>query len=111
MLLTDFSFSNQFRGVLEHCGPIIPLSQGLCCQGPGSDMVAINAFMHLPEYVVGVFLSYALEDGCRKASFIKGSLMEGESSQPRSELGRLLRIVGQCSFHQVIQCRVHPAQL
>ena len=42
-------------------------------------MVATYALMYLPEYVVGVFLSYALKNGCREASFIKGSPMKGES--------------------------------
>ena len=86
MLLTDLAFSNQLRGVFEHCSPIISLSQGLCYQGPDFDMVATDAFMHLFEHVIGVFLSYALKDGCRKASFIKGSPMNGKSSQPRPEL-------------------------
>ena len=89
MLLTDLAFSNQLHGVLEHCRPIISLSQGLCCQGPGSDMVAINAFMHLSEHVIRFFLSYALKDECREASFIKGLSMNGESSQPRPELGNI----------------------
>ena len=59
ILLTDFAFSDQFRGVFEHRGPIIPVPQGFSCQGPSSDMVATNAFMHLSKYVVGIFLSYA----------------------------------------------------
>ena len=72
MLLTDFTFSNQFRGIFEHCGPIIALPQGFSCQGPSSDMVSTGAFVHLSKYVVGIFLSYAFEEGCRKTSFIKG---------------------------------------
>ena len=28
--------------------------------------------MHLSKYVVGIFLSYAFKEGCRKTSFIKG---------------------------------------
>ena len=99
MLLTDLAFSNQLHGVFEHCRPIISLSQGLCCQGPGSDMIAIDAFMHLSEHVIGVFLSYALKDGCREASFIKGPPMNGESSRPHPELGGLLWIAGQYSVH------------
>ena len=87
MLLTDPAFLNQLCGVFEHCTPIISLSQGLCCQGPGSDMVVTDTFMHLSEHVIGVFLSYAFKDGCRKASLIKGPLMNGESSRPRPELG------------------------
>ena len=80
MLLTDLAFFNQLRGVLEHCRPIISLSQGLCCQGPGSDMVSTDTFMYLSEHIIGVFLSNALKDGCRKASFIKGPPINGESS-------------------------------
>ena len=63
MLLTDLAFFNQLCGVFEHCRPIISLCRGLCCQGPGSDMVAAYTFMHLFEHVIGVFLSYALKDG------------------------------------------------
>ena len=80
MLLTDLAFFNQLCGVFEHCKPMLSMSQGLCCQGLGSDMVATDTFMHLYEHVIGVFLSYALKDGCRKASFIKGPQMNGESS-------------------------------
>ena len=72
MLLIDFAFSDQFCGVFKHREPIIPLPQGFSCQGPSSDMVATNAFMHLSKYVVGIFLSYAFEEGCKKTSFIKG---------------------------------------
>ena len=71
MLFTDFAFFDQFRGVFENSGPIIPLPQGFSCQGLSFDMVATNAFMHLFKYVVGIFFSYALEEGCRKTSFIK----------------------------------------
>ena len=71
MFLIDLAF-------FDHCRPIIPLSQGLCYQGPGSDMVVTYTFMHLLEHLVGVFLSYAFKDGCRKASFIKGPPMNGE---------------------------------
>ena len=80
MLLTDFAFSDQFRGVFEHRGPIIPLPQGFSCQGPSFDMVATDAFMHLSKYVVGIFISYAFEEGCRKTSFIKGPPQKSESS-------------------------------
>ena len=73
MLLTDFTFFDQFRGVFEHRGPIIPLPMGFSCQGPSSDMVAIDTFVHLSMYVVGIFLSYAFEEGCGKAPFVKGS--------------------------------------
>ena len=73
MLLTDFASSDKFHGVFEHRGPIIPLPQGFSCQGPSSDMVATNAFVHLSKYVVGIFLSYAFEKGCEKAPFVKGS--------------------------------------
>ena len=111
MLLTDLAFCNQLRGVFKHCRPIISLSRGLCCQGPGSDMVATDAFMHLFEHVIGVFLSYAFKDGCREASFIKGPPINGESSRPRSELGCLLWITWQYSVYQVILDGVHPARL
>ena len=90
MLLTYLASFNQLRGVFEHFRPIISFSQGLCCQRPGFDMVATDTFMHLSEHVIGVFLSYVLKDGCRKASFIKGPSMNGESSRPRLELGGLL---------------------
>ena len=86
MLLQDLAFSNQLLGVFEHCRLIISLSQGLCFQGPSSDMVATDAFMHLFKKVIGVFLSYAFKDGCEEASFIKGPPMHGEYSQPRSDL-------------------------
>ena len=99
MLLTDLAFFNQLCGVFEHCRSIISLSQGLCCQGPCSDMVATDIIMHLFEHVIDVFLSYALEDGCRKASFIKGPPMNGESSRPRPELGGLLWIAWQYFVH------------
>ena len=71
MLLTDIAFFNQLRGVFEHI---------IGFQGPGSDMVATDALMHLSEHIIGVFLSYAFKDGCREASFIKGPPMNGESS-------------------------------
>ena len=110
MLLTDFSFSNLLRGVFEICRTIISLSQGLFYQGPGSYMVATDAFMHLSDHVIGVFLSYALKDGCREVSFIKGPLMNGESSRPLSKLGCLLWIAWQYSVHQVISDGVYPAR-
>ena len=81
MLLTYLAFFNQLCGIFEHSRPIISLSQGLYCQGPGPDMVATDTLMHLFEHVIGVFLSYALKDECRKASFIKGPPMNGESSR------------------------------
>ena len=102
MLLIDLAFFNQLRGVFKHCRSIISLSQGLFRQRPGSDIVATDNFMHLFEHVIGVFLSYALKDGCRKASFIKGTLMNGESSRPCLELGGLLWIAWQYSVHQVV---------
>ena len=111
MLLIGLAFFNQLRGVFEHCRPIIPLSHGLCYQGPGSNMVATDASMHLSEHIVGVFLSYAFKDGCREASFIKGPSMNGEPRRPRLELGGLLWIARQCSVHQVIPDGVHSAQL
>ena len=80
MLLTSLTFFNQLRGVFKHCRPIISLSQCLCCQGFGFDMVATDTFVHLSKNVIGVFPSYALKDGCRKASFVKDPSMNGESS-------------------------------
>ena len=90
MLLTSFAFSNQFCRVLEHCGPIVPLSQCFPCQGPSSDVVTTYALVYLLEYVVGVFLPYALKNGRREALFIKGPPMNGESCRLLSEFGRLL---------------------
>ena len=72
MLLIDFAFSDKFCSVFEHRGPIIPLPQGFSCQGPSSDMVVTDAFVHLSKFVVGIFLSYAFKEGCRKTLFIKG---------------------------------------
>ena len=80
MLLTYFAFSDQFRGVFEHREPIIPLPQGFSGQGPSFDMVATNAFVHLSKYVVGIFLSYAFEEGCKKTVHIKGPPQKSESS-------------------------------
>ena len=110
MLLTDLTFFNQLCGVFEHCRPIISLSQCLCYQGSGSDMVAIDTFIHLFEHVIDVFPSYALMDGCRKASFVKGPPMNGESGRPRPDLEGLFWIAWQYSVHQVIPDRVHPAR-
>ena len=45
-------------------------------------MVSTDAFVYLPEYVIDVFLPYALKDGRREASFIKGPPMNGESYRP-----------------------------
>ena len=84
MLLTDFAFSDQFCGVFEHRGLIIPLLQGFSCQGPSLDMVATNSFVHLSKYVVGIFFSYAFEEECIKTSFIKGPPQKSESSLPCS---------------------------
>ena len=42
-------------------------------------MVATDAFMHFPEYVISGFLPYTLKNGCGEASFIKGPSMDGES--------------------------------
>ena len=80
MLLTNFAFSGRFCGVFEHRGLIIPFPQGFSCQGSSSDMVATDAFVHLSKYVVGIFLTYAFEEGCRKTSFIKGPPQKSESS-------------------------------
>ena len=72
MLLTDLAFSDQLCGIFEHHRLIIPLPQGFSCQDTSSNMVAIDAFVHLSKYVVGIFLSYAFKEGCRKTLFIKG---------------------------------------
>ena len=110
ILLTDLTLFNQFYGVFKHYRPIISLSQGLCCQGLGSDMVAIYTFMHLSEHVIGIFLSYAFKDGCRKASFIKGPPMNGESNRTCPELEGRLWVAWQYFVHQVILDGVHPAK-
>ena len=110
MLLTSFAFSNQLCRVFEHCGPVVPLSQCFPCQGSSSDVVATYALMYLPEYVIGVFLPYALKKGRREASFIKGSPMNGESCRPCSKFGCLLWVAWQCTTHQVIPDGVHPAR-
>ena len=73
MLLTYFSFSDQFRGIFEHRGPIISLPKDFSLQSSSSDMVVTDAFVYLSKYVVDVFLSYAFEEGCEKASFVKDS--------------------------------------
>ena len=73
-------------------------------------MVTTYAFVYLPEYVVGVFLPYALKNGRREASFIKGSPMNSESYRPRPKLGCLLWVAWQRTFHQVIPDGVHPAR-
>ena len=78
ILLTDFAFPDQFHGVFEHRGPIIPLPQGFSY--PSSNMVATDAFVHLSKYVVGIFLSYAFEEGCGETLFINGPLQKSESS-------------------------------
>ena len=74
-------------------------------------MVAIDAFMHLFEHIVGVFLYYAFKDGCREALFIKGPPVNSEPSRPRPKLGGLFWIAWQCSVHQVVPDGVHPARL
>ena len=66
-------------------------------------MVATDNFMHLSEHVVSIFLSYAFKNGYRKASFIKGPPMNGESSRPCPKLGGLFWVAWQYSVHQVIQ--------
>ena len=43
-------------------------------------MIAIDALVQLSKYVVGIFLSYAFEEGCGKTQFIKGPLQKSESS-------------------------------
>ena len=110
MFLTSFAFSNQFYRVFKHCGPVVPLSQCFPCQGPSSDVVTTYALVYLPKYVVGVFLPYALKNGRREASFIKGPPMNGESCRPRFEFGRLLWVAWQYTIYQVIPDGVHPAR-
>ena len=41
-------------------------------------MVATNAFVHLSKYIVGIFISSALEEGCGETSFIKGPPQKSE---------------------------------
>ena len=79
ILLTSFAFSNKFCRVFEHYGLVVSLSQCFPRQGPSSYVVATYALVYLPEYVVCVFLPYALKNGRREASFIKGPPMNGES--------------------------------
>ena len=110
MLLTSFAFSNQFYRVFEHCGPIVPLPLCFPCQGPSSDVVARYALVYFPEYVVGVFLPYAIKNGRREASFIKGSPMNSESCRPHSEFGLLLWVAWKFTIYQVIPYGVHPAR-
>ena len=110
MLLTSFAFSNQLCRVFEHCGPVVPLSQCFPRQGPSSYMVATYALMYFHEYVVGVFLPYALENRRKEASFIKGPPMNGEPCRPRSEFERLFWVAWQCTIHQVIPNGVHPTR-
>ena len=57
-------------------------------------MVATDAFVYLLEYVIGFFLPYALKNGRREASFIKGPPMNGESYRPCSEFGASFRLLG-----------------
>ena len=65
-------------------------------------MVATYALVYFPEYVVGVFLSYALKNGRREALLIKGSPMNSEPCRSRSKLGRLLRVAWQFTIYEVI---------
>ena len=74
-------------------------------------MIATYALVYLPEYVVGVFLPYSIKNERRKATFIKGPPMNGESFQPCSEFGCLIWVAWQCTIHQVIPDGVHPARL
>ena len=110
MLLISFAFYDHFYRVFEHCGLVVPLPQGFSCYGSSSDVVATYAFLYLPEYVIGVFLPYALKNGCREALFIKGPPMNGESYRPCFEFGCLLWVAWQCSFHHLIPDGVHPAR-
>ena len=74
-------------------------------------MVATDTFMHLSEHVIDVFLSHALEDGCKKTSFIKGPPMDGEPGRPCPELVSLLWVAWKYSVHQVILDGFHLARL
>ena len=67
--------------------------------------------LHLSENVIGVFSPYALKDGCRKTSFVKGPTMNGEFGRPRLEIEGLLWITWQYFVHQVIPDGVHSARL
>ena len=73
-------------------------------------MVATYAFVYLPEYVVGIFLPYALKNGRKEALLIKGPPMNGESFRPCLEFGYLIWVAWQCTFYQVILDGVHPAR-
>ena len=110
ILLASFVFSNQFCRIFEHYGLVVPLSQCFPCQGMSSVVVTTYALVYLLEYVIGIFLPYALKNGRREAFFINGPPMNGESCRPRFEFGRLLWVAGQCTIHQVILDGVHPAR-
>ena len=80
MLLTDFSFSDQLRGVFEHRGGNNTLASGFFL--PRSELqyiVATDTFVHFSKYVVVIFLYNEFEEGCRKTSFIKGPPQKRES--------------------------------
>ena len=55
-------------------------------------MVAIDAFVYLSKHVVGVFLSYAFEEGCGKAPFVKGSSQKYEFCLSGSQFRCLIQI-------------------
>ena len=48
-------------------------------------MVVADAFVYLPEYVIGVFSPHTLKNGRGEASLVKGATMNGESCRPCSE--------------------------
>ena len=73
-------------------------------------MVATYALVYFPEYVVGFLFSYALKNGHREASLIKGSPMNGEPCRSRSKVGRLLWVSWQFTIYQVIPNGVHPVR-
>ena len=100
MLLTYFAFSDQFCCVCEHCGPIIPLPKGFSCQGPSSDMVATDAFVHLSKYVVGIFLSYAFEEGAEKPHLYKVPRKRANLADLALSLDASFRSLGNVSFNK-----------
>ena len=64
-------------------------------------MVAINAFVHLFKFVVGIFLSYEFEEGCRKTSFIKGPRKRENVADLALSLEASFRSLGNVPFNKL----------
>ena len=63
-------------------------------------MVATDAFVHLCQYVVGIFLSYAFEEGCGKTPFIKGPPQKANMADLALSLNASFRSLGNISFNR-----------